>query len=49
MSDTNVKVQFKLMGREAITREVKETGNGAHVMIPREWRGENVTVIRTGK
>lgn len=33
-------------GSEAIVRVVSEIGNGAHVLVPRKWAGETVTIIR---
>ena len=38
--------EFTFQGEEAITKEVTKTGTGAHVFVPKEWRGEEVAVIR---
>jgi putative transposon-encoded protein len=29
-----------------ITGTVKTTGNGAHVLVPKDWRGANVKIVR---
>lgn len=39
------KVKFTLSGYEAITRDVSEIGNGAHVLVPRAWAKMKVKVI----
>ena len=34
---------------EQIIREVKPTGNGAHIFAPKEWIGEEVIIVRKPK
>lgn len=34
-------------GQEVIDGEVKPTGNGAHVYVPRDWVGADVKIVRT--
>jgi putative transposon-encoded protein len=29
--------------------EVKEFGNGAHVTVPKRWRGADVKIVRTSE
>lgn len=38
--------EFTFEGREALEKEVKEIGTGAHVLVPKDWIGETVAVIR---
>lgn len=38
--------EFTFTGREALEKPVTEIGTGAHVLVPKEWRGERVAVIR---
>lgn len=37
---------FELEGEEIIDREAKEFGGSAHVIVPKDWRGADVKVIR---
>jgi putative transposase len=39
--------QFSVEGHEVVDRDVKATGNGAHVYVPKRWLGSEVKVIRT--
>jgi len=32
---------------QVLNKEVTKTGNGAHVLVPKEWIGETVTVVKT--
>lgn len=34
-------------GSEMVVRKVAKSGGGAHVYVPKDWVGENVTVIRS--
>lgn len=34
---------------EKITRQVTKIGNGAHIFAPKEWLGEEVTIVKTPK
>lgn len=36
-------------GHEVIDGEVKATGNGAHVLVPKRWRGAEVKIVRTSE
>jgi putative transposon-encoded protein len=39
--------EFTINGHEVVDGDVKATGNGAHVYVPKRWRGANVKVVRT--
>ena len=39
--------QFEIAGHEVMDRDVKPTGNGAHVYVPKRWRGVDVKIVRT--
>lgn len=41
--------QFTIEGHEVIDRTVSATGNGAHIYVPKDWRGANVKIIRTSE
>jgi putative transposon-encoded protein len=41
--------RFDIEGEEVIDGEAKPFGNGAHVTVPKEWRGASVKVVRTGE
>jgi len=38
--------EFTFEGREALEKEAKPVGGGAHVLVPKAWLGEKVAVIR---
>ena len=38
--------KFEIEGDEVIERDVKATGNGAHVYLPKEWLDHTVKVVR---
>ena len=38
--------QFEIAGHEVVDRDVKPTGNGAHVYVPKRWLGEDVKIVR---
>lgn len=38
--------EFTFEGREALEKEAKPVGGGAHVHVPKDWIGERVAVIR---
>ena len=38
--------QFTVNGYEVVDGDVKATGNGAHVYVPKRWLGEDVKVVR---
>jgi len=44
--NTDVKDEFKIAGHEVLNGKAKPTGNGAHVLVPRDWIGANVKVVR---
>lgn len=44
MGDTD---EFRIDGHEVIDGEAKPTGNGAHVLVPRDWVGADVKIVRT--
>lgn len=39
--------RFEINGHEVITGKVKPTGNSAHVLVPKDWRGADVKIVRT--
>ncbi len=39
--------EFTINGHEVVDGDVKATGNGAHVYVPKRWRGADVKVVRT--
>ncbi|MFC4247591.1 DUF2080 family transposase-associated protein [Natribaculum luteum] len=39
--------RFEINGHEVIEGEVKPTGNSAHVLVPKNWRGAAVNIVRT--
>ncbi|ERG96517.1 MAG: hypothetical protein J07HQW2_02997 [Haloquadratum walsbyi J07HQW2] len=39
--------RHELEGHEVIDGEVTATGNGAHVLVPKRWRGADVKIVRT--
>ena len=41
------KGRHEITGYEVIDRTVKATGNGVHVLVPKDWRGADVNVVRT--
>jgi len=41
--------RHKIEGHEVIEGEVKPTGNGAHVLVPKDWRGADVKIVRTSE
>jgi putative transposon-encoded protein len=41
-----IEVRMVLQGEEVVEREVKRTGNGAHVTLPSSWIGKKVKIIR---
>ncbi|WP_159904753.1 DUF2080 family transposase-associated protein [Salinirussus salinus] len=38
--------RYEIKGHEVIEGEVKATGNGAHVLVPKRWRGADVKIVR---
>ncbi len=43
------RIDTKIEGHEVIDGEVKPTGNGAHVLVPKDWRGADVKIVRTSE
>jgi putative transposon-encoded protein len=41
--------RYEIEGHEVIEGEVKATGNGAHVFVPKDWRGADVKIVRTSE
>jgi putative transposon-encoded protein len=41
-----IMAQFEINGVEAIEKDVTAQGNGAHVLVPKSWRGSTVKVVR---
>ena len=38
---------FQVEGHEVINGSVTPAGTGAHVLVPKRWRGADVKVVRT--
>ena len=38
--------QYEVEGHEVLETEVKPTGNGAHIYVPKSWIGATVKVVR---
>jgi putative transposon-encoded protein len=38
--------RFKIHGREVLEGNVTKVGNGAHVLVPKDWLGADVKVVR---
>jgi putative transposon-encoded protein len=38
--------KFEIDGEEVVERNVKATGNGAHVYVPKDWIDDSVKVVR---
>jgi putative transposon-encoded protein len=41
--------QYQITGHEVLDRDVREIGNGAHVLVPKRWIGADVKVVRTSE
>lgn len=41
--------RHEIEGSEVIEDDVKATGNGTHVLVPKRWRGAKVKVVRTSE
>lgn len=39
--------EFEITGHEVLSGDVTPHGNGAKVLVPKDWRGESVKVVRT--
>ncbi|WP_141212017.1 MULTISPECIES: DUF2080 family transposase-associated protein [unclassified Halorubrum] len=39
--------RHEIEGHEVIDGTAKATGNSAHVLVPKGWRGADVKVVRT--
>ncbi|QSG08148.1 DUF2080 family transposase-associated protein [Halapricum desulfuricans] len=37
---------FLIRGEETIEKEVKPQGNGAHIIVPKDWIGAQVKITR---
>lgn len=46
MEETEIKMEIKLAGYEAIDKRVKSMGNSSHVYIPVQWVNCRVKIIR---
>ena len=42
----NICIEIKIDGEEVIEKEVKPSGNGAIVFVPKRWLGSKVKVIK---
>jgi putative transposon-encoded protein len=40
------KDEFVISGYEAIKKQAKPHGNGARVLVPKNWSGENVKIVK---
>lgn len=43
---TIMRQTFEVDGVEAVEKEAKRQGNGAHIIVPKSWRGATVKAIR---
>ncbi|WIV66123.1 DUF2080 family transposase-associated protein [Natrialbaceae archaeon AArc-T1-2] len=39
--------RFEIHGHEVVEGDVTRVGNGAHVLVPKDWLGAEVKVVRT--
>ncbi|WP_227357605.1 DUF2080 family transposase-associated protein [Haladaptatus salinisoli] len=37
--------RFEINGHEVVDGDVRATGNGAHVYVPRRWLGADVKIV----
>jgi|GEM_PF-2830194 len=44
--DTGDEDLFLIRGEETIEKEAKPQGNGAHVIVPKDWIGARVKITR---
>lgn len=40
---------FEIHGHEVLNGDVTKVGNGAHVLVPKDWLGADVKVVRTSE
>lgn len=38
--------RFEIRGYEVLEGDVTKVGNGAHVLVPKDWLGADVKVVR---
>ena len=41
--------RHRIEGHEVVGGEVKSFGTGAHVLVPKEWLGADVKVVRVSE
>ncbi len=41
--------RFEINGHEVVDGDVRPTGNGAHVYVPRRWLGADVKIVRVSE
>ncbi|MCL9814874.1 DUF2080 family transposase-associated protein [Natranaeroarchaeum aerophilus] len=41
--------RYEIEGHEVLEGDVKATGNGAHILVPKDWRGADVKIVRTSE
>ncbi len=41
--------RFEMDGEEVLDSKVKTFGNGAHITVPKRWRGADVKVVRVSE
>nr|WP_254525989.1 DUF2080 family transposase-associated protein [Natrinema caseinilyticum] len=41
--------RFEIEGEEVLDGTAKPSGNSAHVIVPKSWRGADVKVVRTSE
>jgi putative transposon-encoded protein len=39
--------EFEITGHEVVEKQATPHGNGAKVIVPKDWRGETVKIVRT--
>ena len=46
---TQVMDRFEIEGEEVLDGTAKPSGNSAHVIVPKRWRGADVKVVRVSE
>lgn len=42
-------MRYEISGSDIMQKEVAKHGKGAHVMIPKDWLGNHVLIVRSGE
>ena len=46
---TTIMDRFEIDGHEVLNGTAKPSGNSAHVIVPKRWRGADVKVVRVSE